>query len=376
MSDALPFNLFTMSQYNNPYQLSLLITERCNLRCSYCYCDKRRTATMPLATACAAIDDAVSAHADRPLRLLLMGGEPFLEFGLVKGVVAYVRQRYSGHDVFVKTVTNGTLVHGEVQQWLMDNRDLFHASLSLDGSRESHNCNRCGSYDSIDIGFFLRAYGGNAEASMVACPENMDHVAEDVIALQEQGFRVKCVLADDCQWDSRRDPDRWATQLSTLVDYYVGHPAMMPFNQLMGALDIIGSGDTAEKCRPEVNTHGVDTDGTRFGCHRCTPNYNNGVWHLEASAMADAETLHEECQRCPALPLCCACPALVASAKGDAELGAAMCALFKVTHVANAVLLVRMFTECPDHIRLRPLDDNTKRDLITGAQTIINNLTI
>lgn len=370
------FNLFTMSNRDNPYQLSLLITERCNLRCSYCYCDKRRTATMSVGIARQAIDDAMATHADRPLRLLLMGGEPFLEFGLVKEIVEYIRLKYPDRDVFVKTVTNGTLVHGEVQQWLMDNRDLFHASLSLDGSRERHNRNRCDSYDSIDIGFFLRTYGDNAEASMVACPESMDHVAEDVIALQEQGFRLKCVLADDCQWDSRRDPDRWATQLSTLVDYYVGHPAMMPFNQLMGALDIIGSGDTAEKCRPEVNTHCVDTDGMRFGCHRCTPYYNNGVWHLEAGSMADAGILHEGCRRCPALPLCCACPALVASAKGDAELGAAMCALFKVTHVANAVLLVRMFTECPDHIRLRPLDDNTKRDLITGAQTIINNLTI
>lgn len=365
-----------MSNSNNPYQLSLLITERCNLRCSYCYCDKRRTTTMPFSTACQAIDDAMAAHTDRPLRILLMGGEPFLEFGLIKDIVEYVRLNYTGRDVFVKTVTNGTLVHSEVQQWLLANRDLFHTSLSLDGRRETHNRNRCGSYDSIDIGFFLRAYSGNAEASMVACPENMDHLAEDVIVLQEQGFRVKCVLVDDCLWDHRRDPDRWATQLSILIDYYINHPEMMPFNQLMGALNIIGSGTKAEKCQPGSNTHCVNTNGSHFGCHRCTPYYNNGVWHLKAEELANAGILLEGCRQCPAQSICCTCPALVASTKSNAELSAAICALFRVTHVANAVLLVRMFTECPNHIRLQSLDDSTKRDLIKGAQTIINNLNV
>lgn len=365
-----------MSNNFNPYQLSLLITEQCNLRCSYCYCDKRRTGTMTFDIARKAIDDAMKTHVDRPFRLLLMGGEPFIEFDLIKKIVEYVRGRSQGRDVFVKTVTNGTLVHGEVQQWLADNRDLFHASLSLDGSREVHNRNRCNSYDSIDIDFFLRTYGNNAEASMVACPDNMDNLAMEVISLQEMGFRVKCVLADDCQWDMQRDPERWASQLSLLVDYYISHQNQKPFNQLLEALNVISGDSKTEKCRPGQNTHCVDIGGGRYDCHRCTPYYNNGVWQTKAEAMAGVGMLREECLHCPALPVCCSCPALVASAKDIAGLDLALCGMFKVTHWANAVLLARMFTECPEHIRLLGLDDNSKRNLIGGALQIINNLQV
>lgn len=366
--------LTIMNNSDNSYQLSLLVTERCNLCCSYCYCDKRRTASMTLETAQKAIDEVFTTYPDRPLRLLLMGGEPFIEFGLIKGIVEYIRQRYHGRDVFVKTVTNGTLVHGEVQQWLADNLDLFHASLSLDGSRETHNRNRCGSYDSIDIDFFLRTYGVNAEVSMVACPDNMNHLADDVITLQEQGFRVKCVLADDCHWDPRHEPKRWASQLSHLVDYYLTNPEQMPFNQLLESVNIIGSGAVAEKCRPGCNTHCIGVDGRLYGCHRCTPYYNNGIWRLDDESIVDSGMLHNGCAQCPAQPVCCSCPALVASVQGNIELREAICALFKVTHLANAVLLARMFTECPNHIRLRNLDDNIKHSLIAGAQCIIQNL--
>ena len=322
--------LTIMNNSDNSYQLSLLVTERCNLYCSYCYCDKQRTASMTLETAQKAIDEVLTTYTDRPLRLLLMGGEPFIEFGLLKGIVEYIRQRYHGRDVFVKTVTNGTLVHGEVQQWLME--------------------------------------------KMVACPDNMDHLADDVITLQEQGFRVKCVLADDCHWDPRHDPERWVSQLSLLVDYYLANPEQMPFNQLLESLNIIGSGAVAEKCRPGCNTHCVGVDGRHYGCHRCTPYYNNGIWRLDDDSIVDSGMLHNGCAQCPAQPVCCSCPALVASVQGNIELREAICALFKVTHLANAVLLARMFTECPNHIRLRNLDDNTKHSLIAGAQCIIQNL--
>jgi len=365
-----------MNNNVSPYQLSLLITERCNLRCSYCYCDKRRSGTMTYDIARKVIDEAMETHVDRPFRLLLMGGEPFIEFDLIKKILEYVRGRSQGRDVFVKTVTNGTLVHGEVQQWLADNRDLFHASLSLDGSREVHNRNRCNSYDSIDIDFFLRTYGNNAEASMVACPDNMDNLAMEVISLQEMGFRVKCVLADDCQWNRRRDSERWSSQLSLLIDYYLSHQEQMPFNQLMESLNVIVGGVTVEKCQPGRNTHCVDIGGVRYVCHRGTPYYNNGVWQAEVDLMANAGMLREECLQCPARSVCCSCPALVASAKGNSGLDMALCGMFKMTHWANAVLLARMFTECPEHIRLRGLDDNSKRNLIGGALQILNNLQV
>ncbi len=363
---------------NTTYQLSLLITERCNLRCSYCYCDKRRESTMTIETAKQAIDEAKVAIGDSQLRLLLMGGEPFMEFDLICQIVDYVRTNYHDHQVIVKTVTNGTLVHGAVQQWLTENKDIFHTCLSLDGSREVHNRNRCGSYDKIDIRFFLRTYGANAEVNMVACPENMDQLASSVIKLHEQGFRVKCVLADDCHWDSSRDPDRWAKQLAILSEYYLQHPEFMPFSQLCESLNYVGNHTVPEICQPDHNMHCIDTQGVRYGCHRCTPYFNNGAWYIMPKdiSLMEYKVIHDECYRCPAQIICCSCPALVASLQYDARLGAAMCAMFQVTHKANAALIARMFVECPEHIRIRQMNNATKRDFIIGAQMILNDLKI
>ena len=361
---------------NSSYQLSLLITEQCNLRCSYCYCDKRRNGEMPYEAATKAINDTMKATGSAPLKLLLMGGEPFLAFDLMRQIVEYIRTRYPERKVIVKTVTNGTLVHGEVQKWLTQNKDIFYTCLSLDGSREDHNRNRCNSYDKIDIDFFIRTYGDDAEVSMVACPESMDHLASNVIELQERGFRVKCVLADDCHWDIEKDPKRWSEQLGELIDYYLNHPEMMPFNQLREALNIVGGNLTSEKCMPGMNSHCIDTDGNYYECHRCTPYFNNDTWHIPTgkSLSANSDLLHIGCSQCPAQKICLSCPALVASLKDDSQLAQTMCAMFKVTHLSNAVFVARLFTECLEHIRLRQMNDAVKRDYINGAQLLLNNL--
>lgn len=363
-------------EYCSSYQLSLLITERCNLSCSYCYCDKRRSRVMPIETALKAISDTLDSIGSRHLRILLMGGEPFLEFDVIKQITHYVRTRCTNNHIMIKTVTNGTLVHGEIQEWLTVNKDIFHTCLSLDGKRDVHNLNRCNSYDKIDIDFFLRTYGDDSEVSMVVCPENMDQLAINVLFLQKLGFRVKCVLADDCHWIRDRDIPKWAKQLEILSDFYLQHPDCMPFSQLCESLNIIGSGAISEKCMPGFNSHCINVDGNRYDCHRCTPYYNNGIWHFSNNdhSISKSEVLLKECYSCPARPICCSCPALVCSLKGDIELGITMCSLFKVTHMANAALFARMIISCPNHIRLQKMNDSTKRNFITGVQLIVNNL--
>ncbi len=331
---------------------------------------------MSYKTATKAIDSTLKGSGCAPLKLLLMGGEPFLEFDLMRQIVAYIRTHYPERKVMVKTVTNGTLVHGEVQEWLAENKDIFFTCLSLDGSREDHNRNRGNSYDKIDIDFFIRTYGEDAEVSMVACPENMDHLASNVIELQERGFRVKCVLADDCHWSIEEDPERWSKQLGKLIDYYLEHPEIMPFNQLREALNAIGGNLTSEKCMPGKNSHCIDTYGNYYECHRCTPYFNNDTWHIPTgvSLSGHCDLLHDGCLQCPAKKICLSCPALAVSLKANTQLTQTMCAMFKVTHMANAIFIARLFTECPEHIRLRQMDDTAKRDYINGAQLLLNNL--
>lgn len=360
------------------YQLSLLVTERCNLRCSYCYCDKNMRRTMDFATARRAIEEAMSYSGDASLRVLLMGGEPFLPFKLIRDITKYIRTSYPKRNVKIKTITNGTLVHGDVQRWLVENKDIFTASLSLDGSRESHNRNRCNSYDNIDLGFFVRTFGKEAEASMVACPENLSELALNVISIEQLGFAVKCVLADDSHWVVERDVPLLASQLTALTDHYLKRPEQMPFTLLRKALQHVGRSMPDERCRPGVNGHCVTVDGLVCACHRCSPYYNNGSWKIvtEELSLAKDQKITEECNTCPAWSVCCACPALTASLNDKPDMAAATCAMFKTMLMANAAFVARLFLECPDHIYLRNRTDRDKRVLIEGAECVLNNISI
>lgn len=334
--------------------------------------------TMDFVTAKAAIDSTMSAADGCAVKLLLMGGEPFLAFGLMKEITAYIRQQYPGRKVMIKTVTNGTLVHFEVQRWLEENKDIFMASLSLDGTRETHNRNRCGSYDNIDFGFFTRIYGKKAEASMVACPENLESLAHSVKHVESLGFTAKCVLADDCKWDAKRDVPLLAEQLGLLIEHYIGNPEQIPVTLLRKAINLVGHPAPTERCRPGKNSHCITADNHHLACHRCSQYYNNDTWAIVAEELAlDAEErIIPNCNTCPAWSVCCACPALTASLHDKPELAMTTCLLFKTMLMANAAFVARLFIESPNHVYLRGRPGLEKKALIEGAQTIIERISI
>lgn len=364
-----------MMKYST-YQLSLLVTEKCNLRCSYCYCDKGRKGVMDIGTAKNSIDVVMNTIGNDRLNLLLMGGEPFLAFDRVKEIVDYVREKYSKCNVTIKTVTNGTLVHGDVQRWMEANKDLFFASLSVDGDRDSHNKNRCNSFDNIDFDFFTHLYGNRSEASMVVSPNNLKQLAHNVTVVEDMGFNVKCVLADDCLWDMGQDVELLTEQLTSLMNHYLSNQERMPFTMLREPLQNIGN-THSEKCRPWENVICIDMDGKRWGCHRCTPFYNNGTWKITHDLIGlDGRNLLKKCNKCSVVSVCCTCPALVASLCNKQELAETMCALFKVVHMANAVFVARLFLESPNHVYLRNKNANELQKMINGAQIIIKTMKI
>ena len=133
---------------NRMCQLILQVTQQCNLRCAYCpysglYPNHRRhnQSFMDFETAKKAIDFylARTRDADR-LAVSFYGGEPLLAFDLIRRCVEYVRGIVEGRELSFNTTTNGTLVKGEIAEFLVENN--FHLSISLDGSRSEHDVNR------------------------------------------------------------------------------------------------------------------------------------------------------------------------------------------------------------------------------------------
>lgn len=131
--------------------LRLEVTRACNLKCDYCYFSgiypmyhKRENVFMKSEIAKKAVDLLFSNANDKADRLVISfyGGEPLLEFPLIRDTVSYAKNRFSERrmELQFETVTNGTLMNESVADFLAQER--FNLFISIDGPREIHNKSR------------------------------------------------------------------------------------------------------------------------------------------------------------------------------------------------------------------------------------------
>lgn len=135
-------------------QLILAVTEDCNFGCKYCiysdmyeYTRSHSNRNMDFATAKKAIDYYFSLinegkryHPMRMPTIGFYGGEPLLNFELIKKCFEYIAEKYHDYEVLYGLTTNGSLLDAKKADWLIKHN--FSISLSLDGPEEEHNRNR------------------------------------------------------------------------------------------------------------------------------------------------------------------------------------------------------------------------------------------
>ena len=139
--------------------LCLHVAHTCNLNCQYCFASQGRyhgdRALMPFEVGKQALDFLIANSGSRVnLEVDFFGGEPLMNWQVVKDLVAYARsQEAEHHKNFRFTLTpNGVLLDDEVTEFC--NREMHNVVLSLDGRKEVHDRLRKnyagqGSYDLI-----------------------------------------------------------------------------------------------------------------------------------------------------------------------------------------------------------------------------------
>ncbi len=117
------------------------ISHDCNLRCEYCFAAKgdfgQGRCLMPLETAKKAIDFIIAnSGTRRNLEVDFFGGEPLMNFNVVKQTVAYARSIEKQHNKNFRftLTTNGLLLDDEKIAYL--NQEMSNVVLSLDGRKE------------------------------------------------------------------------------------------------------------------------------------------------------------------------------------------------------------------------------------------------
>lgn len=184
---------------NEVKALCLHVCHDCNFRCRYCFADEGAyhsvRESMSLETAKKAIDFLIENSGKRKvLEADFFGGEPLMNFDVVKETVAYARKRGEecGKKFLFTTTTNGLLLNDEIIEFF--NEEMENVVLSLDGRKEVHDAirksvNGKGTFDIImpKIKKFISLRGDKSyyvRGTFTA--KNLDF-SKDVLFIADQG---------------------------------------------------------------------------------------------------------------------------------------------------------------------------------------------
>ena len=180
--------------------LCLHVAHTCNLNCSYCFASQGKyhgeRALMPLEVSKRAIDFLIeNSGTRRNLEVDFFGGEPLMNWDVVKETVAYARsvEKAHGKNFRFTLTTNGVLIDDEVIDFC--NREMSNVVLSLDGRKEIHDATRVdlaghGSYDKIVPKFqkLVAARGGKNYYMRGTFTHRNPDFTKDVLHMADLGF--------------------------------------------------------------------------------------------------------------------------------------------------------------------------------------------
>lgn len=192
--------------------MCLHIAHDCNLACRYCFAEEGeyhgRRALMSFDVGKKALDFLIcNSGSRRNLEVDFFGGEPLMNWQVVKELVAYGREQEKLHDKHFRftVTTNGVLLNDEIQEFI--NQEMDNVVLSLDGRREVNDVmrpfrNGKGSYDLIVPKFQKLADSRNQERYYVRgtfTRNNLDF-SNDILHFADLGFKqmsIEPVVGDE-----------------------------------------------------------------------------------------------------------------------------------------------------------------------------------
>lgn len=273
--------------------LCLHIAHDCNLACQYCFAEEGeyhgKRELMSYEVGKKALDFLVANSGNRRnLEVDFFGGEPLMNFQVVKDLVAYGRSLEKEHDKNFRftLTTNGVLLDDDIMEFA--NKEMGNVVLSIDGRKEVHDRMRpfrkgAGSYDLIVPKFQKFAESRHQDKYYVRgtfTHNNLDF-SKDVLHLADLGFKqisVEPVVAQDTDSYAIREED-----LPQLMEEYEKlalemvrrHGTEEDFNFFHFMIDLEGGPCVAKRlsgCGSGTEYLAVTPTGNLYPCHQFVGN--------------------------------------------------------------------------------------------------------
>ena len=208
--------------YSKPQAVTMLLTNDCNLACSYCFESNKGKDYMPKEMALdilKATYNPVDPMAGI-FTLNMFGGEPLMNWDTFKAVCDYVLE--NNLKIRITATTNLTLLTDEMIDYI--DELSIPVLVSVDGIKEVHDKHRCNSFDKVienmkklidrDLGYLI-------EARMTVTPDTAKYMYESVKMLVDLGINnIANVPASDLEWDAQSIQD-YKDNYEKILDMYI-----------------------------------------------------------------------------------------------------------------------------------------------------------
>ncbi len=206
----------------------LHLTSACNLRCTYCYAKKQDVNAVMTSEIAHAAVDLVASQPFSGFCISFFGGEPLLQFPLIRTTVDYARKQANiqGKRLALRMSTNGLLLTPEILHYCQEQEIIL--AISCDGNQSSHDASRRfpdgrGSFEELSaiLPAILVICPSTVFASVIT-PVNCHALMDSLIWMWDQGIRNIAHEPDfsDSSWDMDTF-EELTRQMDHLCDWYL-----------------------------------------------------------------------------------------------------------------------------------------------------------
>ena len=276
-----------MIQKSSITNAALNLTQRCNLVCSYCFTKGKTNSVLPFSVGQKAVDfllrNAIDSGTNK-VELSFWGGEPLMEWELLKKIVLYAEEKKSdGVMINFGGTTNGTLLTEDKFDFLEGHQIFF--LVSLDGPAAAHDIHRrftdgTGSHKTIvnNLEKVLRRWPFY-RVRMSLVPERVNCFCEDTKFLFDLGFRhVMFSPVYDMTWTDQNWTD-WEAEAMKLVDYISAQQTNGIELQVEHFESYMSMDQSKWPCGAGRFYAGINSDGSIWPCSRFNKFGDKRPWH-------------------------------------------------------------------------------------------------
>ena len=341
----------------------LYLTQNCNLRCKYCY-ENKKNEQLSFEDIKLLIDNEIEKKSNYCV-LTFYGGEPLLRKDLIYKIIDYIKSTKCKTKFYYGMTTNGTLLDKEFIEYIKKN-DFLNIAYSFDGMKETQNLNRVtikgeDTFDVVEKNAkeLLKNYY-DVIAMVVVTKNNINRLSENVEYLLSLGFK-KINLLFDYLYD-------WQDEDLTVIKEQYTRVGQIYYDKISKEEDIdITVFDEKIKtyikddyncngeCDLGIKTINVDTEGNFYPCIQLVGNHKyiigdckNGIdFDARKKLIEEAGKENEICKTCAINRRCkhtCACKNYITT-KDINELAPIVCEFEKMIIEISDEIAEKLYKE-------------------------------